>query len=178
MRRIATAAIGILMILFYCTGCSSVWKADRHLRIAKRHIRKAEALGAKWSSDTLFKKLSFKVPGIDVKFTPRILTSGKPMIFTKDSVVTTVIVKPGLNGRDTVLVQTKCPDRIIYKTVPVVVNKQIKAGKSIWYYAGWAAMIAVVFFTFGYFTRAGPGKQLSIHFDKAEKPPHSGGFLF
>jgi hypothetical protein len=168
MRKLITAAIGLLMILFYCTGCGPGY----HLRRAEYHIKKAEALGAHWHSDTLFKKLSFKVPGIDVRFIPRILTSGEPMIFTKDSVVTTVIVKPGLNGRDTVFVSTKCPDRIIYKTVPVAVNKSIKAGKSTWFYIQLVGLTFILGVLIGYFLRAGPAKNLTIRFDKLEKPPN------
>jgi hypothetical protein len=118
---------GILIIAVMLSGCG----ANYHLKRAQHHIRKAEALGSKWSSDTLFKKLELKIPGAKVEFIPKILTPGTPMIFVKDSVRTEVLVVDGPGVHDTVKVFTDCPDRVIIRNIPVEVNRTIKA-KSQW----------------------------------------------
>ena len=138
MRKGFTIIIGLLLIMFYCASCAvfegpearEVRKANRHLRKANRHIRKAEQYGAVWRSDTLFKKLNFTVPGVKVQFTPKILTTGKPMIFIKDSVRTIVKIVPGVNGIDTVYAATDCPDQEVTKDVPVSVDNTIEAKKN------------------------------------------------
>ena len=156
----------LLLVLIVLNSCGPGY----HLRRAQHHIRKAEEKGAKWSSQTFYKDVSFKVPGIDVKFTPKILAAGEPMVFVKDSVITRVIIKSGQAGRDTVFVDTKCPDRIVQKSVPVSIEKSIKAGKSFGYYLPWFVLVFIIGVVVGYFTRAGPPGRWSISFDKTEKP--------
>lgn len=166
MRRYITAAIGLLFILFYCSGCGPSY----HLRRAQHHIKKAELKGAVWSRDTLFKKLNLKVPGIKVEFEPRILTSGKPMIFIKDSVRTEVLIKSGKNGVDTVYVDTKCPDSTIEEKVPVAINNKIEAGQTFWQKAGIFFLVFLAGVAVGIWIWAGPAKNVTINL-KNEKPP-------
>lgn len=176
MRRYLSAIIGLLLIVFYCASCAvfegpearEVRKANRHLRKAERHIRKAEQHGAVWKSDTLFKRLGFKVPGIKVQFIPKILTTGKQMIFQKDSVITKILIVPGKNGVDTVYAATDCPERIIYRDVPVSVEKTIDAKKN--YTGQWVAGILAALITgciIGYFLRGKHKVTIAI-----EKPPN------
>jgi hypothetical protein len=170
MRKYATATIGLLFILLYCSSCSPVWKQNYHVRKAEKHILKAEALGAKWSSDTLFSKVKFKVPGIEVKFIPRPVVIGQPMIFEKDSVKATVTIKPSNkpNVPDTIRVECDCPDRELEATVPTAINKKLEPGKSNWYWYKWLAVVAVLAFIGGYIYR---GKNKVIV--QVEKPATS-----
>jgi hypothetical protein len=155
-----------ILLLTLCSSCGPGY----HLRRAEHHIEKAEKKGALWTRDTVFQKMKFTIPGVEVKFTPRVLSSGSPMIFTKDSVITKVLIVKGKSGRDTIRVETKCPDQIVEKDVPVAIDNTISSNKSLWYYAGWFALVAVVFFTVGYFVRDGPPK-VKISIEKPDKPP-------
>jgi hypothetical protein len=170
IRRHLTGTIGLLFILLYCSSCSSTWKQNYHVRRANHHIRKAESFGAKWSSDTLFSKVKFKVPGIEVKFIPRPVVIGQPMIFEKDSVKATVTIKPSNkpNVPDTIRVECDCPDRELEATVPTAINKKLEPGKSNFYWYKWLAVVAVISFIGGYIYR---GKNKVIV--QVEKPATS-----
>ncbi len=51
----------ILVIIILLSGCS---RSAFHLRQAKKHILKAELLGAKWEVDTVFKEIAVPVPSV------------------------------------------------------------------------------------------------------------------
>lgn len=171
MRKIFTAAIGLLFILFYCSSCSTSYRANRQLRIAERHIKKAEALGAKWSRDSLFKKMSFTIPGVDVKFIPKPIIYNQEMTFEKDSAKTTVLIRHVPGSKDTLYVHTIVNPRVVTKYVPYKVENTIKADKpSFWKQAERFTLIAIIFFAMGYFARDGPVKWLTTRFDKLRRP--------
>jgi hypothetical protein len=182
MKRTITSLIGLLLILFYCASCAifpqseeerNARKANRQLRKAERHIRKAELFGAKWHRDTLWKDLKFSVPGINVKFTPKILTYGKPMMFVKDSVRTEVLIIPGEPGkRDSIFVNTDCPPQEVTAKVPIGTDNEIKAQNTsghFWRGLLWGFIAGVV--ACYLFLRKGPGSRLEISFNEAKKPP-------
>jgi hypothetical protein len=140
MKKLLTAIIALLFILFYCSSCGPSY----HLKRAQYHIKKAEGKGAVWSRDTLFKKLKFTVPGINVKFKTQILSTDKPMIFVKDSVRTEVIFIKGKDGRiDSVAVNTDCPPQTVEKDVATAINNKLESGHSFWYDIGIALVAAL-----------------------------------
>jgi hypothetical protein len=168
-RQFASFLLALIMALFVLMMMAACGP-NYHLRRAEHHIKKAKLKGADWSSDTLFKKLSFKVPGVSVEFTPKILTSGEPMIFEKDGVITEVQIKPGLPGKpDSIKVKTDCPPQTITKEVPISINNSIKAGRSLWADISIWLLIALAFFTLGYWARDGP-RLFKIVVDNSEKP--------
>jgi hypothetical protein len=166
MRKLITLSIGLLLIMFYCSSCG----VNYNLRRARYHIARAEAKGAKWSSDTLFKKLSFNVPGSKVQFIPKPIVYNQPMTFEKDSVITKVIIKKTPSGRDTVYVDTKCPDRIVYRDVPYKVENELSAEKSFWQKAGYFLMVFLIGLAVGYYLRSGPARNLTVNVSNKEKP--------
>lgn len=130
MRKLITAIIALLFILFYCTGCGT----NYHLRRAQYHLKKAEGNGAIWSRDTLFTKLKFTTPGISVNFKTQILSSDKPMIFVKDSVRTEIVFIKGKDGKiDSVAVKTDCPPQNVEAEVATAINNSIESGHGIWF---------------------------------------------
>jgi hypothetical protein len=130
MKKLITFLI-FLSLLYLMMACGSA----HHLRKAQRlearkqiQITKAIAKGAKIKRDTAFKTFTFKVPGVKVQFTPKVITSkSEPLIFIKDSVITKVVFRQGINGRDTVFVETDCPDAEVKKEIPVAQNTTIEA---------------------------------------------------
>lgn len=163
-----------LVLALFLGSCGDIIprasKANRKLRRAERLIKQAELLGAQWKKDTAFAKVAFKVPGIKVEFTPKILSAGKPMVFTKDSVITKVLIVKGKAGVDTVYVDTKCPDRVVTKIVPVEVNNTIKAEKSFWQ-RSWLFFVGVLVGAIAIFwlTKLGPGRNLNITVDNKKQ---------
>ncbi|HYD90966.1 MAG TPA: hypothetical protein VEA37_05695 [Flavobacterium sp.] len=131
MKRLITFLIflTLLYIMMSCKGSAyHLRKAERLESRKAEQIRKAIAKGAKIKQDTTFKTVTFKVPGVKVEFIPKVITSkSEPLIFIKDSVVTKVIFRPGVNNQDTVYVETKCPDAEVKEDVPVATNTTIEA---------------------------------------------------
>jgi hypothetical protein len=151
-RKYLTAAIGLLFILLYCSGCSSAWKQNYHIRMADKHVRKAELKGAVWKHDTTFLWKTFKSPELKVKFDPQVIHSGK-MIFEKDGVVTSIEKKKTAEGKEELDVQTICPPCEHKEKIPVAINKKLEPGKSNWFWYKWLAVVAVLSFIGGYIYR-------------------------
>jgi hypothetical protein len=95
--------------------------SNYHLKKAKYHIERAKEKGAVIKSDTVYKQVKFKVDALRVQFTPKPLVFKEPIFFTKDSVITKVLIK-----NNTVYTTTECPERIIEKEVPVYIKQEIK----------------------------------------------------
>jgi hypothetical protein len=147
--------LSLLYILMSCKGSAyHLRKAERLDARKKAQIDKAIRKGAKIKQDTTFKTVTFKVPGVKVEFTPKVIsTKSEPLIFIKDSVITKVVFREGINGRDTVFVGTDCPDQEVKEKIPVAVNTDIEA-KQNWTtleIIGLSLLIAVIAFLVGYF---------------------------
>jgi hypothetical protein len=104
-----------------------------HVKRAKMHTLKAIAKGADVKTDTIFKEIVLKVPGVKVEFIPKPLVVNDTLYFEKDRVITKVLVKNMPGKTNTVYVTTDCPDTRIESKVPVTVNQKITAKKGI----GW-----------------------------------------
>lgn len=130
MKRFGTFVIFLILawLLFSCGSAHHLRRAERLKKRMDEQIQKAVEKGATVRRDTVFQRVSFKVPGIKVEFTPKIISDKSlPMIFIKDSVITKVVIRPGINGRDTVYVETDCPDQVAEKDVAVGINQDIDA---------------------------------------------------
>jgi hypothetical protein len=156
MRKLITFLIflSLLYILMSCGSAHHLRKAERLENRKKEQIAKAIAKGAKIKQDTTFKTVTFKVPGVKVEFTPKVIRSkAEPLIFIKDSVITKVVFREGINGKDTVYVETKCPDVEAKEDVPIATTTIIEA-KQNWTtleIIGLSLLIAVIAFLVGYF---------------------------
>lgn len=119
MKRLITLIIFLLLILMLMS-CSSTWRASRHLRIANKHILKAEAFGAVWSADTVYKVVDVVVP--QVKIDTLIQTvQGDTVFIDKERLSLKFIRLPG----DSIFIEAECKADTIYKEIPVTVNRQI-----------------------------------------------------
>jgi hypothetical protein len=109
-----------IIILIALTGCSAAKKANRKLNHAKRLIAEAEALGAKWESDTIMQTVELKVPERHTDTLVHIL-SGDTIVKYSDHVRLRIIRLPG----DTIKAECDCDSakekqlviRTIYKTI-------------------------------------------------------------
>jgi hypothetical protein len=118
----------LLILLSSCGSAHHLRRAERLDARKQEQIQKAIAKGAKVKRDTTFKTVTFKVPGVKVEFTPKVLhDKSQPLIFIKDSVITKVVFRQGINGKDTVFVATDCPDAEVSEQVPVAINTDIDA---------------------------------------------------
>lgn len=117
----------------------------QQLRRAERLISKAESKGAVWKIDTVYKETSFTITGVetDTIFVPH---EGDTVIIEKERLSVKFVDLPG----EKVYIEGKClPDTVIM-SVPYQVTKTIQAGKSIWNYTHWFAIL----FVFGLFCGA------------------------
>lgn len=160
MKKLITAAIGLLFILFYCSSCGVFIDTGKwHLRRAEKHIKKAELHGAKWHSDTLFKLLKFEIPKVELKTTVKYSSLGRPIIVEENGVITRVQIDTVTKE---VFIHTVCPPRVIEKEVPVAINKKIEANNPFKTHWPWLLLFIVIAlavgFYLGYRARAGPGR--------------------
>lgn len=143
LDRILTALI-VLVVLLLMASC-----APYHLRRAEHHIKKAIEKGASVNRDTLWKDIKFVAPKME--FTTKL----DKLVF-KDT-----IVLKDQRGReaklkvDTVtnIVYIECPPQEVEEKAPVLVNTEIKAGKSFWGYAPWFVIVFAVGVVAGFFVR-------------------------
>jgi len=117
-----------------------------YLKRSKANEKKAEQLGAKIEADTVYKNMKLKVAGQSVKFEPQIVRihdSSVPLVFTKDSIVTKVLIR-----HDSIFAETKCPDKVVTIKVPYTVTKTISAPSKLpwWVYVvfGVSALVITV----------------------------------
>lgn len=136
----------VVVLLASCSASNLVRRADKL-------IARAEAKGAKWHTDTTFHTINLHVPGIEFKTTlaapnwaDTILIGSKG----KDSIQVKILRIPATPKEpEKVFVQVACPDQVAAARVPVVVNRKIDAGYSLWD----MIILAIVCLIVGYFSR-------------------------
>ena len=152
----------LLLISIVAISCGP----NHYLRKAERAIDKAEKLGLKWKTDTVWNTIEVAVPEIDFDTVISYETLNDTITVTKDNIITRVKVNTVTKE---IFVQTKCTPDTIKVKVPVIVNREIKAGKGFWHYALWFLIVAVIAFVAGYIIRSRTGKDLTINFDKEKE---------
>lgn len=100
--------------------------ADK-LRKAKKLISQAEAAGLTWSADTVFTKITDTIPKIEIDTVFRDFNFTDTLVLIRRDVVTKVKFSP-----KEVYVYTKCPERIVTRTVTHTINRKIEAGATRW----------------------------------------------
>lgn len=117
-----------LWVLLLVVGCRS---AQRDLQKAERLIARAELNGAKIKADTTWNKIEFKSP--EIKF-ETIIDDPRPydsVFIVRDS-IQLKIKKIIVAGKPRLEVSGKVPPMVITKRVPVIIERKIKAGHSLW----------------------------------------------
>lgn len=136
------------------------------LKRAQKLIAKAEAQGAQWHTDTVYRDRDILVKEVrtDTVFKP---VQGDTVRIEKDRLKIKYVKLPG----DKVYIEAKAEADTIRIKETITVTREIKTGKSGWYYFKWAAGLAVVFFVFGYIVRAMASKQVNVIIGKQKEPP-------
>lgn len=131
----------ILILMILCS-CGAAGKLKR----AEKLISKAEAMGATWHVDTVYKEVPYYIDSVrvDSVFISKV---GDTVVIEKDRLKLKYVRLPG----DSVYIEAKCEADTVYQKVPVIVNKTI-AAKSEWW--KWALIgFCVGGFVFLIFTR-------------------------
>ena len=97
------------------------------LRRAERLIAEAEAKGAKWHSDTVYKEIPLIIPQVRTDTVLRV-SQGDTVFVAKDRLKIKFVRLPG----DSVFIEGKCESDTVKIEVPVSVTKTISAGYSLW----------------------------------------------
>lgn len=118
-------ALPYLIAIILLASCSPQAK----LRKAKKLIAQAEASGLEWKSDTVFQEVKVIVPETHFDTVLRQVNFRDTIVVTKDKVVTRIKVN---TVEKQVFVETKCPEKVVIKKVPHVVNREIKVGDTFW----------------------------------------------
>jgi hypothetical protein len=172
MRRISTAIIAILMILFYCTGCG----VNRQLNQAKKHLEKAERLGAKVTKDTTWNIINLKAPKMEFKtqLNDLCLTSAPIQAVSPDG------RKKAIIRTDTITktVYVECPEQEVTGRVATAIATNIETPLGLRHYLpriGIPSFLlgAILFLFFGARIRDGPAGRFIINLgnNAKEKPP-------
>lgn len=133
MRKLVTAIIALLFILFYCTSCGPAAK----LRRAERLIAKAESQGASWHSDTLWRTIEIPVPEVktDTVFES---VEGDTVLIEKDRLQIKYVRLAG----EKVYIEGKCKQDTIRENVYYKITKTIKAESWLkWWYIAIAFLL-------------------------------------
>lgn len=113
------------VLLLFLTSCG----ASHYLKKAERALKKAEQLGAKIDSDTVFVDKEVIVPKIEFDTVLRQVDFRDTIIVEKDKVVTRLKINTVTKE---VFVHTECPPDTLIIRVPVTVNREISSGYSLW----------------------------------------------
>lgn len=127
--------VNSLILLLILAGCG----ANYHLRRAEKHIRKAEQLGAKWHSDTIYYRVPVITPEIahDTTF---LYKPSDTVVIKKDRLTVKYVAV-----RDSVYIEGKCESDTVEVEVPVTVTKTIEAKPFPWIWLLVAFVGGVVF---------------------------------
>jgi hypothetical protein len=109
MRKLITAIIALLLILFYCTGCGPTW-----------YLRQAEKRGAAIKTDTLWNTVEIPVPEVSTDTVFKSIT-GDTIRIEKERLKIKYVKLPG----DSVFIEGKCESDTIEKKVYYQVTKNI-----------------------------------------------------
>lgn len=133
-----------LLIFLILAGCSMEYRAARHLRMAEKHVRHAQILGANVKADTVFKNIPVFVAGVaaDTVFKTEL---GDTVVITKDRLKVKYVHLPG----DTVYLKGECLPDTVFVNVPVQVTQEITAPPDRfrwwhWAIAGAVAMLVII----------------------------------
>jgi hypothetical protein len=144
MRKYATATIGLLFILLYCSSCSSNW----HLKRSKYHERMAVAKGAISSPDTIFILRKVYIPSVKVD-SIFVSPESDTVFISKERLKIKYVNLPG----DSVFIEGECTADTVKITVPVTITKEITAPKGFWYYFPWILVLLGAFLLLYFFIR-------------------------
>lgn len=134
--------LNLLLVLALLSSCSPTAK----LRKAEKLINEAEQAGLKWHVDTVTVKIPYSVPEIMIKEVHHALP-GDTVVLEKERLRIKYVRLPG----DSVFIEGKCEADTIYKSVPITINKTIKAkGYSLWQ----LIVLAIIALLAGYGGRA------------------------
>ena len=129
MRTIKNLLCILILVL---SSCGPAW----HLKEAKKHLQKAEALGASVRRDTIFKEIKFDIKGPNTT-----VDLGDIILHRKDGVEHRLILKDTIIYKDKIRIEVRdsvqyieCPDSLIVEKVPVIVDTDIKHGYTEWQY--------------------------------------------
>lgn len=121
--------VRLLIILLLLTSCSATERANRHLHKAARHEAAAIALGAEIKTDTVFTDRTFIKEEVvhdtlvrNVNFTDTIRVETERIAWK---------VKVNTVEKE-VFVEAKCKADTVTVEVPVLVDKKIKTGYSLY----------------------------------------------
>jgi hypothetical protein len=135
MKRYLSLIVGLLLILFYCSGCGS----NYHLRRAEHHLKKAQLKGAVIQSDTVYIEKLVTVPEVktDTVFKSEI---GDTVFIAQDRLKIKYVRLPG----DSVFIEGKCESDTIRMEIPVTIVKEIYPKKGFVFYLPWILVIIAV----------------------------------
>lgn len=131
----------LIILLFTLSSCG----ASYHLKQSERHLRKAIEKGAKVADDTVYITKEVIVPEVrlDSVFTS---LPGDTVFLTKDKLKIKYVNLPG----DSVFIEGKCDPDTVKIEIPVVINREISAGYSVWK----IIMFSLIALVLGYIIRA------------------------
>lgn len=134
----------IIICLLIVQSCGPAAKATRKLRRAERLIIQAEALGATWKQDTVFRLVPVEVKSVK---TDTVFSShpGDTVVVEKERLRVKYVKMPG----DSVYIEGECKADTVYKQVPVVVNKSIKCPPDRWKFPALVMSFLLVAAIFG-----------------------------
>lgn len=121
-----------------------------YLKKAERALNKAEQLGAKVTADTVYKNIEVITPKIEFDTVLRQVNFRDTITVTKDNVITRLKINTVTKE---IFVHTECPPDTVRIKVPIIVNKEIKAGATTWDLVIGGIVMAIVFFAVGYVVR-------------------------
>lgn len=126
----------IILLLILCS-CGAAGKLKR----AERLIKEAEAKGAVWHVDTVYKEVPLYVESVrvDSVFVAQV---GDTVVIEKERLKLKYVRLAG----DSVYIEAECEADTVYQKVPVVVNKTIEAKVNWWKYflIGFGACLLLV----------------------------------
>lgn len=153
--------IPYILISVLLTSCGPTAK----LRRAQRLIAKAEAQGATWKIDTVFRDRDIFVKEVktDTVFES---VQGDTVRIEKERLKIKYVNLPG----EKVYIEGECEADTIRIQEIVTVNRTIKAGKGFWYYLWRGIGLSVLAVIAGYIVRAMAKKQVNINIGKDNGP--------
>lgn len=122
----------LIFVCLFVALCSC--GAQHKLSKAERLIKEAIDKGAKVKDDTVYKFVRFKIPGIAFNTTliaPNF--SDTAYIVGKDSIQLKIVrIPPTKTEPEKIYIEADCPDHEETKKIPIGIDREIKAGYSLW----------------------------------------------